>query len=155
MNWDAIGAIGEIIGALAVFLTLIYLSMQIRQNTRAVQASAVDSAINQVNHIRDAVFTDPEVTSMFRRGNEDPESLSEEDKIRYRLLLHNALLAEANCHSQTVFTGLPISTWETQLPIVIRLVSSTGGLWFWKHHRMEFEESFRTIVDKELSKISS
>ena len=33
MNWDAIGAIGEIIGALAVFLTLVYLATQIRQNT--------------------------------------------------------------------------------------------------------------------------
>ena len=30
MNWDAIGAIGELVGALAVFLTLIYLATQIR-----------------------------------------------------------------------------------------------------------------------------
>ena len=39
MNWEAAGAIGEIIGALAVFLTLIYLALQIRQNTKAVRAS--------------------------------------------------------------------------------------------------------------------
>ncbi len=38
MNWEAIGAIGEIIGAMAVFLTLVYLALQIRQNTKAVQA---------------------------------------------------------------------------------------------------------------------
>ena len=36
MDWNAIGAIGEIIGALAVFLTLVYLAIQIRQNTKAV-----------------------------------------------------------------------------------------------------------------------
>lgn len=42
MNWDAIGAIGEIIGATAVFLTLAYLALQIRQSTKAIQASAVD-----------------------------------------------------------------------------------------------------------------
>jgi hypothetical protein len=33
MNWDAIGAIGEIVGALAVLITLIYLAMQIKQNS--------------------------------------------------------------------------------------------------------------------------
>ena len=31
MNWDAIGAIGEIIGAIAVVSTLFYLAVQIRQ----------------------------------------------------------------------------------------------------------------------------
>ena len=34
MNWDAIGAIGEIIGAAAVVLTLFYLAVQIRQSNR-------------------------------------------------------------------------------------------------------------------------
>ena len=39
MDWNAIGAIGEIIGAIAVFLTLIYLAMQIRQNTHSMDES--------------------------------------------------------------------------------------------------------------------
>jgi hypothetical protein len=33
MNWDAIGAIGENVGALAVLATLIYLAVQVRQNS--------------------------------------------------------------------------------------------------------------------------
>ena len=32
MNWDAIGAIGELLGAVAVVLTLGYLAAQIRQS---------------------------------------------------------------------------------------------------------------------------
>lgn len=36
MNWEAIGASGEVVGAIAVILTLLYLAIQIRQNTRAV-----------------------------------------------------------------------------------------------------------------------
>ena len=40
MNWEAIGAIGEIIGALAVVVSILYLSIQIRSNTRATKASA-------------------------------------------------------------------------------------------------------------------
>jgi hypothetical protein len=35
MNWEAIGAIGETVGALAVILTLIYLAFQIRYSKNA------------------------------------------------------------------------------------------------------------------------
>ena len=152
MNWEAIGAGGEIVGALAVFLTLAYLSIQIRQNTKAVRASAIDSAISQINQIRELIISDPEVANMYRRGNENPESLNEDDKIRYRLVIHNALSAESNVHAQAVFAGLSDSTWEAQLPIVTRIISSTGGKWFWQGHRNEFEESFRVQVDELLLK---
>ena len=40
MNWDAIGAIGQILGALAVFITLVYLAIQIRQVRRQMRLSA-------------------------------------------------------------------------------------------------------------------
>ena len=43
MNWQAIGAVGEILGAIAVLITLGYLAAQIRQNTRAMKTSALSS----------------------------------------------------------------------------------------------------------------
>jgi hypothetical protein len=39
MDWNAVGAIGEIVGAIAVFLTLVYLAIQIRQNTHSMDES--------------------------------------------------------------------------------------------------------------------
>jgi hypothetical protein len=39
MNWEAIGAVGEIIGAVAVLLTLIYLAVQMRQNILLTKAT--------------------------------------------------------------------------------------------------------------------
>ena len=35
MNWDALGAIAELLGAVAVFATLAYLTVQVRQNSKA------------------------------------------------------------------------------------------------------------------------
>ncbi len=43
MNWTALGSIGEVLGAAAVVVTLIYLAAQIRQNTRATLAHATAS----------------------------------------------------------------------------------------------------------------
>ncbi len=43
MNWEAIGAIGETLSAVAVLVTLGYLGIQFRQNTRAMRSSALRS----------------------------------------------------------------------------------------------------------------
>ena len=45
LNWDAIGAIAEIAGAFGVILTLIYLAIQLRQNTKASQITAVQNSV--------------------------------------------------------------------------------------------------------------
>jgi hypothetical protein len=48
MDWEAIGAIGEIIGAVAVLLTIVYLADQIKQNTKAATLQAISDATTEV-----------------------------------------------------------------------------------------------------------
>lgn len=40
MNWDAVGAISELVGAVAVIVTLIYLALQIRQNNALLRSQS-------------------------------------------------------------------------------------------------------------------
>ena len=127
MNWDAIGAIGEIIGAMAVFLTLIYLALQIRQNTKAVQAAAVDASVGKLNDVRVSMYENAELSRIYLQGLTDPTKLDDESQVRFRLLIHNILLAISNVHSQTRFAGLSESTWESQIPIVTRIITTPGG----------------------------
>ena len=148
MYWDAIGASGEIIGALAVFLTLGYLAVQIRQNTKAVRASALDSSINAVNLVRVAMFESAEVTALYRKGLESPDKLDDDERTRFRLLVHTILWAIWNVYAQTEFGGLSTSTWAAQLPLLDRIMNSRGGIWFWDEYQMEFDEKFRNEVDK-------
>jgi hypothetical protein len=148
MNWDAIGAIGEVIGALAVFLTLGYLAVQIRQNTKAVRASALDSSVNAVNAVRFAVFESAEVTAIYRKGLANPDELDDNEKTRFRLLVHTVLWSIWNIYAQTEYGGLSTSTWAAQIPLLDRIMNSQGGVWFWDNFKMEFDEKFRDEVDK-------
>ena len=148
MNWDAIGAVGEIVGALAVFLTLAYLAIQIRQNTKAVQASGIDSSISTVSVARQSIYESDGLSEIYLKGLADPDSLSDKERLRYRLLVHNLLMALSNIHAQSTFTNLSRSTWETQAPVLMRLINSPGGQWFWETYKLEFESSFREEVDK-------
>jgi uncharacterized protein YoxC len=55
MNWDAIVAISQLIAALGVILSLVFVGLQIKQNTRALQRTQHNSTMEQWTVIRQAV----------------------------------------------------------------------------------------------------
>ena len=139
------GAIGEILGAVATIATLIYLAVQIRQNTRALQAASMDSTIQAANDIRANLFLDPEITEIYRKGLQNVEDLGETDRERFRLIMTNALWAFWNTFSQSQLGGR--QSWSAQSNIVRRFLSQPGGVWFWENYRSEFEPEFQSEID--------
>ncbi len=77
MNWDAIGAIGEIIGALAVVITLIYLSIQTRHNSKISLSSMELELRNSASSINDLLMSDPIVSELAKKLS-DPNLVIEE-----------------------------------------------------------------------------
>lgn len=148
MNWDAIGAVGEIIGALAVFITLVYLALQIRQNTRAVHSSALDSTVNTISIARQSIYENDEVARVYLKGLATPEELDELERLKFRLLIHNLMLSQSNIFAQTKFSDLPISEWQAQTTVIKRVLDSPGGSWFWSEYAQEFDEDFRAEIDR-------
>ena len=48
MNWDAIGAIGELLGAAVVFISLIYLGTQIRHSSKSMRSQNLNAQTDQI-----------------------------------------------------------------------------------------------------------
>jgi hypothetical protein len=162
MTIQDFGAIGEIVGAAAVVVSLIYLASQIRQNTRqinqnttAAQATAFDSAITHTMMARQAIFQDAEVARIYHDGSLDPESLSDNDRLRYRLIAHNILWSIWNLQSQSAMGGDGEEMRDTQVPLLRRVVSQPGMRWFWLNWSQEFGPSFRQEVERILVEIDA
>ena len=85
MNWDAIGSIGEIAGAIAVVATLIYFSRQIRDNQTISTTGNTVSVLGMRIHHREVVNSNIEI---WEKGNAGKELTSSESGI-YRNLLEN------------------------------------------------------------------
>ena len=83
IDWNAIGALGEILGAVAVVITLLYLSKQIQQNTRSVQVAALRDTTAQWNHWSELLAASPDLAEIVFRGNQSFQSLPEADALRY------------------------------------------------------------------------
>ena len=88
MNWEAIGAIAELAGAAAVVLTLVYLAIQVRQNTAAMEENRkVELANNYDRRARTRVelstltASNPDIAELWLRLEENgwPEDTSSID----------------------------------------------------------------------------
>jgi len=92
MNWDAIGSIGEIIGALGVIISLIYLATQIRQNSSWLKSSVIESAGVRSGDMSSSVYADPDLSRIIRIGlTQDAEQLNLEEKHRFSLVMLRAM----------------------------------------------------------------
>ena len=89
MNWDAMGAVGEVAGAIAVFATLLYLAIQIRQSNRAATTQTYDSIISGFNDVNMVVASVPGMAEVLNTGLYHPEKLTEEQAIQFAFLLRS------------------------------------------------------------------
>ena len=48
MNWEAIGAIGEVFGGIAVLATLVYLAVQVRQAKKQIALTGIQERARSV-----------------------------------------------------------------------------------------------------------
>lgn len=79
MNWDAIGAIGEIIGAAAVVASLLYLAVQTRANAKALRAGAIwdsETIFGNANYLHGA---NPEWAGLLGRAALPSAAMSDFD----------------------------------------------------------------------------
>jgi hypothetical protein len=63
MNWDEVGAIGQVLGSIAVFITLVYLSVQTRHARSEARRAASQSNIDGTIQIHMTVATDVQLSS--------------------------------------------------------------------------------------------
>jgi len=83
MNWEAIGAVGEIVGAGAVVLTLAYLSVQLRQNTKSSRSNAFSAWANSGGDFTGQLAGDERLDKILREAWLDESSLTEETWVTF------------------------------------------------------------------------
>lgn len=93
MNWEVAGAIGEIVDAFAVVVSLVYLAIQIRNQNVEAKAATVQEVL-RTNADTISQLQDPDLARIWITGLNDVSKLSNVDRrtstVRH---LHNNNLA--------------------------------------------------------------
>jgi len=78
-----LGNLGEFISAVAVVVSVLYLAIQIRQNTRSLRAQAHQSITTHIAELNRTIVEHDEVAEILERGLEDPTVLTPAEARRF------------------------------------------------------------------------
>jgi len=92
INWEAAGAIGEIIGAAAVVATLVYLAVQIRQSSKISSLQASQHVLEGAAELQVRIAEDEELRRIFGAGCRSYESLDRDDRQRFYAIVGEHLM---------------------------------------------------------------
>lgn len=81
MNWDAASAIGEIIGAIAVVISVIYLAVQVQKQTEETKLSATRDLASLGDQVIDRINSDLKLTAIYRNAVQNYDELSDDERL--------------------------------------------------------------------------
>jgi hypothetical protein len=144
MNWQAIGAIGEIIGGIAVIATLVYLALQLRQYSLGVNSATIQQNMIAFNELNRMLVDDPSLAEAFERGTTDPGSLSDEDSARYLWLLRSYVNLYENLYEQYRRGTCPEDFWRKNA-LELKDIADRPGLRLFRQQNAYHDELFNHI----------
>ena len=146
MNWEAFGAIAEAGGAIAVIVTLVYLSIQIRQSNKLIRSNLAEAHMNAANEISRILATEPDVANLFWDGLEQSrEELTVQQRRQYDALLYIYVNSGYQAFRQEDEESLKRSQWILQFP---------GFRDWWGEYAGTYPDEFREHIDRQLAAIT-
>jgi len=148
MNWDAIGAIGEMIGAVAVVATLIYLAAQIRQNTNATQATSRETVSQYTIDLLLQLSRDDDTVVFWRSALTDPTDLDPSARFRRDMIAYAVAEGWEMAYMQWRRGVLSDRDWEKWDRIIASYMVLPEFREFWETSSINLGADFRAYVDQ-------
>jgi hypothetical protein len=147
MSLEDLGNIGEFVAAVAVVVSLLYLAVQIRQGAASVRATMfLTSSANQ-SEMASHVVQDAELARIYRVGQRDFESLTEDEQIRFITYFATLFRTYEQMFQQDRMGLLDPEVWEGRREAMLRFLRRPGVQTMWRFRRHAFSKSFRDLVD--------
>jgi hypothetical protein len=156
MNWDAIGAIAELAGALGVVASLVYLGTQIRHSAKASSVEAKLTTTGMHASVVDMLIADPVLNELFMRGIESTDELTTEEYQRFSNLCLKSFWYFSAAHYQLRTGTLDDGNWfETKAILEFELSGQGVRTWWRRLGSRRFSGKFAEFVDSEIKAIEA
>ena len=148
MNWDALGAIAELVGAFGVVASLAYLGIQLRQNSRTISEEIFQNSLNNYHSAMDMLIGDPALNRIWHTGLQDSDVLDKNERLLWATQMHAFLRRYENIILQSkkfpvntgVVTGIQ-NQWHW-------LLTQPGARAFWPKAAGVYSDEFVEFVDQ-------
>ena len=159
MSIQDLGSIGELVAAIATIGTLVYLAIQIRQNTKTVRTSTYQAVLDSSRSDTELILAHPHLERIYRLGRRDPNELTDDERPVFRMLLGQLLLNYEIMFLQHRHGVLDEDLWRGRQEGLRALLFQPGVRQWWTGSapllQRYFATEFRELVESLLDEVRS
>src|SRR5262245_5012483 len=147
MNWDAISAISQLVGSIAVVLSVLYLAVQVHRSTRVAKLATQDAAATALRDVTKPLMENADLERIWRVGLEDIGAISVEVLSCFFHTTYQWLKAFETIHFHYIYGLMDRQLWEGWQELLRHYVAAPGIAQYWKLRPEVFSERFRDFVN--------
>ena len=151
MSLQHLGSIGELIAAIATVLTLVYLAIQVRQNTRALKAATFQSISSEMGQNVQPILSTPDMATIYAKSIHDPDDLTVSERLKIQAMYLASFRRLESVYVQTELGSIDREFVEgPELSLISIIKTPIGGPW-WESAKPLFYKPFVAHIEKLLA----
>jgi hypothetical protein len=151
MSWDAVSAIGQIVGAVLVGITLVYLALQLRQNTTALKSSTFLATSTVMGATMEVLTANADLAPLLIKAQSGLDLLSVNERARFGFLMMMAFRRVETVVVQRHLGSIDPELTEGFERSALSTLRSRGAREWWEASKGAFSTLFSTWVDDRLA----
>lgn len=147
VNWNVLIAIAEIVGAIAVVVSLLYLAREIRLSSRSVEMSALRDTTAQWNEWSNMLASSSDLADIVAKGNRSQADLSAAELLRYGAFVQS-FFDNVQSERALVIDHKLDDNLSVLEAIVARRIAIDGFSAWWKKNTDDYDDEFVSWIDQ-------
>ena len=138
--------IGELFGVFAVVASLIYLAIQLRQNTKSIRLGTMHDNTTLWVTLMSLHGQNQEASDLWSKGLVDYDNLSDGQKTRFIIFMGVAMRVLSEQLFQWQEGALDKNIWQGMKATIDDLAQTPGFKAYWKMRQHQFSEDFQAYI---------
>jgi hypothetical protein len=147
MSLEQLGLIANIVGAIAIVITLVYLAIQIKDNARSSRSAAVTDATTAMQAFYQELGSNPATSKLFLDAVTNPDALSKQDQFQFVMLMHSCFLGFQRSFFLAREGTLDVALRDSIGTAMQAVNRSPGMHLYWRQRKAYFQPEFVEWVE--------
>jgi hypothetical protein len=147
MNVQDLAAVAEIVGGVAVVVSLIYVGLQVNDSTSAIRSTAASDATTTMQSWYLEMGGNRQASDAWFNAMTSPEPLPAHDEFQFLMSMHAVLMGMQNSYLLSKEGTLDAEFREAVTTAIVAVKDLPGMDRFWRQRRGFFHTGFAEYVD--------
>ena len=147
MTLQTLANLGEFVGGLMVVLSVIYLALQIRQNTRSQLTQNYTVALDRIAEFQSRMSEAGEFSDILVTGTQDPSHLTQQQRVQFTWAFYEMFGAFEFMFHQERSGAMPREVWARWADTLQWWLSFPGVAAWWDARPTPFTAAFSEFVE--------